>query len=166
MLSLGLVAAIEGVAFSASAPPSTSLFKGMSEVDHAHYEATAIRLWADRAPQAQGDTPADIPLLYPVLPNPGSLSVGAILVLPGGGYRDLAAHEGFPIATHFRSTGLAAFGLKYRLRPYGSDVSLQDAQRAVRLIRARAKELGVDPERIAVIGFSAGGHLAANVATH
>jgi acetyl esterase/lipase len=89
-----------------------------------------------------------------------------VIVLPGGGYTYHAAHEAFPIAEHFRAAGLATFVLKYRLAPYFPAVSLLDAQRAVRLLRARAAEFGIDPSRIAVIGFSAGGHLAANLSTH
>jgi acetyl esterase/lipase len=92
--------------------------------------------------------------------------MGVVLVLPGGGYRVHAAHEAFPIAEYFRAKGLAAFVLRYRLRPYEADVSLLDAQRAVRLIRARAAAWGVDASKISAIGFSAGGHLAANLSIH
>jgi acetyl esterase/lipase len=115
---------------------------------------------------AFGDTAPDTPLLYPVLPPKSAKLVGAVIVLPGGGYTSHAAPEAFPIAEHFRAAGLAAFVLKYRLAPYFPVISLLDAQRAVRLLRARAAEFGVDPSKIAVIGFSAGGHLAANLSTH
>lgn len=143
-----------------------SMFKNMPPEIRAGYEAAGFRLWADRAPEAKGETAADIPMLYPVLPPKGTAPVGVVLVLPGGGYNSLAAHEAFPIAEHFRAAGLAAFVLQYRLRPYGPDAALLDAQRAVRLLRARAADLGLDPKKIAVVGFSAGGHLAANLSTH
>jgi acetyl esterase/lipase len=91
-----------------------------------------------------------------------------LLVLAGGAYRYHAAAEGFPIAEAFRDAGFAAFVLQYRLLPdFNPEVdALADAQRAVRLLRARAGELEVDPDRIAAIGFSAGGHLAANLSLH
>jgi acetyl esterase/lipase len=145
---------------------TSSIFKGMLPEIRTPYEAAGMPLWAGPAPKATGDKAEDIPMLYPVLRPKTSLPVGAVIVFPGGGYEYLAAHEAFPIAEHFRSAGLAAFVLKYRLRPYEQAVSLLDAQRAVRLVRARAAEFGVDPAKIAVIGFSAGGHLAANLSTH
>jgi acetyl esterase/lipase len=149
------------------APPAPrSIFENVPAESRAVYEAAAIRLWPGRAPEAKGETAADTPLLYPVLPPKGTAPVGVVLVLPGGGYTYHAAHEAFPIAEHFRAAGLAAFVLQYRLRPYEATVSLLDAQRAVRLLRARAAEFGLDPAKIAAIGFSAGGHLAANLSTH
>ena len=147
-------------------PQPRSIFENVPAESRAAYEAAAIRLWPNRAPMAFGDTAPDVPLLYPVLPPKGAKPVGAVIVLPGGGYTYHAAHEAFPIAEHFRAGGLATFVLKYRLAPYFPVVSLLDAQRAVRLLRARAAEFGLDPSRIAVIGFSAGGHLAANLSTH
>lgn len=149
-----------------TASQSAEFFGSMPAAQRASYEAAALRLWKERAPQALGDTDADIPMLYPVLPPKGAKPAGAVLVFPGGGYRSHAAHEAFPIAEYFRQQGLAAFVLKYRLNPYSREVSLLDARRAVRLLRARSAELGIDPDKIAVIGFSAGGHLAANLSTH
>jgi acetyl esterase/lipase len=143
-----------------------TIFDGMAPENRAAYEAAGMRLWTGAAPKAKGETAEDIPMLYPVLPPKAGSPVGALIVFPGGGYNYLSAHEGFPIAERFRAAGLATFVLKYRIRPYDEAVSLLDAQRAVRLVRARAAELGVDPDKIAVIGFSAGGHLAANLSTH
>ncbi len=145
---------------------TNTLFENMTPELRAAREAAGFRLWEDRAPGARGDTAADIPMLYPVLPPKGAAPVGAVLVLPGGGYSYLSAWEAFPIAEHFRAAGLATFVLQYRLRPYNANAALLDAQRAVRLLRARAVELGIDPQKIAAIGFSAGGHLAANLSTH
>lgn len=160
-LSLALAAPL-----SAQAPTAGTMFRNLTPEARAGYEAAGFRLWPDRAPEAKGGTAADIPMLYPVLPPKGTAPVGVVLVLPGGGYNSLAAHEAFPIAEHFRAAGLAAFVLQYRLRPYSPDVALLDAQRAVRLLRARAADFGLDPRKIAVVGFSAGGHLAANLSTH
>ncbi|MDI1248771.1 MAG: alpha/beta hydrolase [Lacunisphaera sp.] len=156
-----------GVAASGQTPAAPgSMFKNMQPEIRAGYEAAGFRLWAERAPQAKGGDAADIPMLYPVLPPRGPAPVGVVLVLPGGGYNSHAAHEAFPIAEHFRAVGLAAFVLQYRLKPYDPTVSLLDAQRAVRVLRARAAEFGLDPRKIAAVGFSAGGHLAANLSTH
>lgn len=154
-------------AIAAQTPPQPrSMFENVSAEAKAAYEAAAIPLWQGTVPEATGDTVADRPTLYPVLPPKSGTPVAAVIVLPGGGYNYLAAHEAFPIAEHFKSAGLAAFVLQYRLKPYPDTVSLLDAQRAVRVLRSRAAEFGVDPKRIAVIGFSAGGHLAANLSTH
>ena len=164
MLLLGLTTLVFAPA-PARAQPAT-IFEGVTPDKRASYAAAGMRLWPGAAPKARGESAEDIPMLYPVLPPKAAASVGAVIVFPGGGYTYLAAHEAFPIAEHFRSAGLAAFVLQYRLEPYGEAVSLLDAQRAVRLVRARAGEFGVDPSKIAVIGFSAGGHLAANLSTH
>jgi acetyl esterase/lipase len=76
-------------------------------------------------------------------------------------------HEGYQIAGFLNSLGIAAFVLKYRLGPrYHHPAPLNDAQRAIRMVRSRAKELGVAPDRIGIWGFSAGGHLASSAATH
>jgi acetyl esterase/lipase len=92
----------------------------------------------------------------------------AIVVAPGGGYAMLAMnHEGRQIADWLNSLGITAFVLKYRLGPkYHHPIELGDAQRAIRLVRSRAKEFGILPDRIGIMGFSAGGHLASTVGTH
>jgi acetyl esterase/lipase len=144
------------------------IFEGVAAAERASYETNALRLWDARAPGALGDAPEDAPLLYPLLPPKGRTPAGAILVLAGGAYRSHAAPEAFPVAETCRRAGLAAFVLQYRLLPRYDPLvhPLGDAQRAVRLIRARAAAFNVDPARIAVIGFSAGGHLAANLSLH
>lgn len=89
----------------------------------------------------------------------------AVIVFPGGGYSHRAAHEGEPIAQFYQSRGFHAFVVDYRLLPHRFPTSLADAQRAIRIVRSRAAEWNVDPDRIFVLGFSAGGHLAACTAT-
>ncbi len=91
-----------------------------------------------------------------------------IVVCPGGGYWLLAAkHEGREIAEMLNSMGVAAFILKYRLPPdYPHPMPLNDAQRAIRMVRANADKWGVKPDRVGILGFSAGGHLASTAATH
>jgi len=91
----------------------------------------------------------------------------AVLVFPGGGYERLSwVKEGTEIARWLNSLGIHAFIVKYRLAAFGAPAPLLDAQQAVRLVRARAREWGVDPTRIGVLGFSAGGHVAASLSTH
>ena len=128
---------------------------------------TPIVLWPDGAPGAAGKEPVDIPTLTPFLPLREKASGAAVIVCPGGGYDHLANHEGAPIAEWLNSIGITAFVLKYRLGPrYHHPAPLQDAARAIRTVRSRAAEWKIDPERIGIIGFSAGGHLASTVATH
>jgi acetyl esterase/lipase len=126
-------------------------------------------LWPAGAPGAQGDANKDKPTLSINLP-PGDKATGAgIVVCPGGGYGGLAmGHEGVEIAKWLNENGIAAFILTYRHRGagYAHPAPLQDAQRAIRTVRARAKELGVEADRIGIMGFSAGGHLASTVGTH
>ncbi len=90
---------------------------------------------------------------------------GLVIVFPGGGYNGLAPHEGAPIAKWLNAAGFSAGVLNYRVAPYRHPVPFQDAARAVRTVRAHAAEWGVRAEKIGVLGFSAGGHLAATLAT-
>ncbi len=93
-------------------------------------------------------------------------AVGAVMVCPGGGYHILAYDlEGTEIAEWLNSIGMTAVVLKYRV-PKNREGALQDAQRGLGLIRANAKAWGIDPDRIGVLGFSAGGHLSASLSTH
>lgn len=125
-----------------------------------------IRLYPGKAPGALGNTPQDIPILYLMLPKKPTTSA-AILVIPGGGYEHVAiGHEGFQIGEWLRDQGMPALVLDYRVAPYHYPVEIEDGMRAMRLIRAHAKEWGIDPNRIGVWGFSAGGHLAATLGTH
>ncbi len=125
-------------------------------------------LWPEGAPGALGKEDKDIPTLTPFLPDPAKASGAAMVVCPGGGYAGLAPHEGQGYALWLNEHGIAAFVLKYRLGSggYHHPAMLQDAARAVRLVRARAAEWKVDTRRIGIIGSSAGGHLASTLLTH
>lgn len=90
---------------------------------------------------------------------------GMVIVLPGGGYNHLAAHERAPIAEWLHAAGFSACVLNYRVAPYRHPTPWQDASRAVRLVRAHAAEWNVLPDKVGVLGFSAGGHLAATLST-
>ena len=91
-----------------------------------------------------------------------------MVVCPGGGYGHLAIdHEGEQIARWLNSFGVAAFMLKYRIAPrYHHPAPLQDAQQAIRMVRSRAQEWLIRPDRVGIWGFSAGGHLASTAGTH
>ncbi|MCX6956008.1 MAG: alpha/beta hydrolase [Verrucomicrobia bacterium] len=127
-----------------------------------------IRLWEGDAPGALGQRPQDIPTLTPFLADKANDTGATILVLPGGGYGNLAEHEGTGYAQFFAAHGISAYVLKYRLgsNGYRHPVMLNDAARALRLLRTFAKRDGRDPARIGVIGSSAGGHLASTLVTH
>lgn len=127
-----------------------------------------MRLWEGRAPGALGEAEEDTPTLTLYAVSTEHEPGAAVIVMPGGGYHELATnHEGRQIANWLNSVGITAFVLKYRLGPrYHHPVELGDAQRAIRLVRARATGFEVLPDKIGVMGFSAGGHLASTVATH
>jgi acetyl esterase/lipase len=127
-----------------------------------------IRLWPGDAPQATGKACEDTPTLTIFDPQRGQGNGSAVVVLPGGAYLNLAANlEGRQVADWFTSRGFRAFILSYRLSSNGYllPVPLLDARRAIQMVRARALDYHIEPNRIVVIGFSAGGHLAALSAT-
>ncbi len=128
----------------------------------------AILLWPGGAPGAMGDEPVDKPNITVYLPPKDKANGAAVLICPGGGYGGLAVeHEGKQIAHWLNSNGLAGIILRYRLGPrYHHPAPMQDAHRAMRIVRSRATEWNVDPQRVGVIGFSAGGHLASAISTH
>src|SRR5271157_6373614 len=127
-----------------------------------------IRLWPGDAPEAKGKACEDTPTLTIFEPQRGHENGSAVVILPGGAYAHLAANlEGRQFADWFTARGFRAFILSYRLTSHGYllPVPLLDARRAVQLVRARAGEYQIDPNRIVIIGFSAGGHLAALAST-
>jgi acetyl esterase/lipase len=112
------------------------------------------------------------PSLTVFLPSKNKATGAAVIICPGGGYTNLAmGYEGTEVAQRFTESGIAAFVLKYRIPNDSTMVHkeigpLQDAQRALQLLRSRATEWGIDARRIGIMGFSAGGHLAATAGTH
>lgn len=159
-----LAALLMSVALSAAEPPA------------------AIPLWPAGAPGSEGKTAKEVvaisdsgehrvssihnPSITPYLPAGAKATGAAILVIPGGGHRLLAiTHEGYNVAEWLAERGIAAFVLKHRLaREEGSTYKIEvesfaDAQRAMRLVRSRAKEWNIDPSRVGALGFSAGGEL-------
>lgn len=127
----------------------------------------SMPLWPDGAPGAVGSEGLDVPTITPFLPPPARRTGAAVVVFPGGGYAHLATEkEGVLAARWLNALGVAAFVVQYRLGPrYRHPAMEQDGARAVRTVRARAAEWGLDPRRVGVLGFSAGGHLAGTVGT-
>jgi len=126
-------------------------------------------LWPDGAPLAKGDRDVDKPSITAYLPAEEKATGLGVLLCPGGGYQNLAmGHEGVDIAKWFIERGIATFVLKYRLASngYHHPAPMLDVQRAMRVVRGNAETFGVDPQRLGVMGFSAGGHLASTLATH
>jgi acetyl esterase/lipase len=148
----------------------------------AQSEPLIVPLWRDGAPgfESRKDEPevakdwwvrnVHNPSLTVFLPPPNKATGTAVVVAPGGGFRELVFNaEGVQAAQFLNSIGVAAFALKYRLpeaegSPYTMKNVQQDAYRAVRLVRSRAQEWGVDPGRVGMLGFSAGGAVVAQVA--
>jgi acetyl esterase/lipase len=112
------------------------------------------------------------PMLFPYLPEKSIANGTAVVICPGGGYTNLAmGHEGIAIAKEFNKIGVTAFVLKYRLPSDQIMVDktigpLQDAQRAIQMVRQGAAAWGINPNKVGIIGFSAGGHLASTAGTH
>ena len=170
-----LVAAVTGAVGLAQAPaprslpPTTQVPPADGRAGQAALNSLPMELplWEGGAPGALGTADADRPTLT-VHRASRRASGTAVVVAPGGGYGALAMdHEGRQVAAFFNSMGVSAFVLKYRLGPrYHHPIELGDAQRAIRTVRSRAQEFGVVPDRIGMMGFSAGGHLASTAATH
>ena len=125
-----------------------------------------LPLWATGAPpgeRAFADQPLEEPYLTPYL-LPGDSPRACVIICPGGGYHRRAEHEGAPLARWCNRLGLHAAVLDYRVKAR-FPASLNDAKRALRLVRQRAGEWRIDPARVGILGFSAGGHLAASAST-
>jgi len=166
-LVVALTAALALVAVPVLRAQAAAPYK-ITNVDTAHGDREFQLLWPDGAPGARGTEPVDKPKITLYRAAEASATGAAVVVCPGGGYGVVAAdHEGKQIAEWLNSLGVSAFVLQYRLGPrYHHPAPLQDAQRAIRTVRARAQEWGVDPGRIGILGFSAGGHLTSTAATH
>jgi acetyl esterase/lipase len=134
--------------------------------------ASPMPLWKGEVPFAVGTSDTDKPSLTFYRPPADKANGTAVVVCPGGGYGGLAMdHEGKQVAEFLNGLGVAAFVLKYRIankeRPGPlHPAPLTDAQRAIRMVRADAKLFGIDPARVGIWGFSAGGHLASSAGTH
>ncbi len=137
-------------------------------------EPPTFPLWPEGAPGASGkevgddNHAGDIPTITVFLPSKEKATGASVVICPGGGYGFLATeHEGRQVAEWLNSIGVAGVMLKYRLAPkYKHPAPLSDAQRAIRTVRSKAKEWGLDPKRVGIMGFSAGGHLASSASTH
>ena len=127
-----------------------------------------IPLWPNGAPDALGNEEKDIPAITPFLPDAQKATGAAMVICPGGGYGGLAQHEGKDYALCLNQHGITAFVLKYRLGSsgYRHPAMLNDAARALRLVRAKSAEWKIDPRRVGIMGSSAGGHLASTLLTH
>lgn len=125
-----------------------------------------IELWPNGAPGATGSTDEDRPAVIPFIPAEGNDTGAAVLICPGGGFTTRATdHEGILVAQWLKARGVAGFVLRYRLAPlYTRRDAMRDAQRGLQYIRAHAPEYRLSPNRIGVIGFSAGAEIAADTA--
>ncbi|RIV43482.1 alpha/beta hydrolase [Flagellimonas pelagia] len=151
-----------------------------------HAQDTIIPLWSDVIPNQLKSAEKErrvntdysaifnvqTPTIEGYLPSKRSATGQAVLIFPGGSYNELVfGWEGLDVAKALSAKGIAAFVVKYRLPVSKSlvdqqDVPLQDAQRAIRIVKEKANELGIDPNKIGIMGFSAGGHAASTLGTH
>jgi acetyl esterase/lipase len=155
-----------GLSSALVAPAQAAGAQAEQTVDPA-FGISTLQLWPSGAPEVANTSPADLPTLTVFLPQKGKGTGSAVIVAPGGSYLGLASNlEGRQVADWFTARGVTAFVLKYRLgAKYLYPIPLQDAQRAVRLVRSSAAAYGFAPDRIGFVGFSAGGHLAAATGT-
>ena len=157
--SLVLVILIVGAGHAAAQqPPAPPLLQ----------EPQTILLWPSGAPAALGQEDRDKPAITVYMPPNTTGPMTAVIIAPGGSYTRLSMNnEGRAPANYLNTLGIAAFVLRYRLGPaYHHPIELGDMQRAKRTVRSRAAEWHIAPDRIGVMGFSAGGHLASSASTH
>ena len=138
-----------------------------------------LKVWPNGAPDSNGLTQPEelfegkrvrnvsVAEIYVYLPKMGINTGAAVVICPGGGYMmEAMDHEGYDMASWLASQGVAGIVLKYRL-PYGHDqIPLEDTQRAIRIVRDKASEWGINPSKIGIAGSSAGGHLASTAGTN
>ncbi len=126
-----------------------------------------IALWPGKAPIGDGKFEDSTLDLQVFLPPADKANGAAIVICPGGGYiRHVTEREGYPIAQWLNEHGIAGIILEYRVPELRHQVPLLDAQRAIRITRSKAAAWKIDPKRIGILGFSAGGHVASTSATH
>ena len=144
------------------------IFTAMSLSTFIYAQDKEMPLWPNGAPGALGKKMRDIPTITPFPSAAKNNSGSAIVICPGGGYGGLASHEGSTYAQFLQQHGINAFVLKYRLGSagYRHPIMLGDAARAIRTVRTNAKKWNIDPEKIGIMGSSAGGHLASTMITH
>ena len=123
-----------------------------------------FKLWETDVPVGYQEG-LEIPMLH-YYPAPCKRGSGTVVLCAGGGYHHRAPHEGVGYAEYLNSLGLDAFVVDYRVSPYAFPYALLDARRAVRFVRENALRFGIDPQKIAIMGSSAGGHLAAITSTY
>lgn len=126
---------------------------------------TSLKLWENGTPCYDPAAGQPETVITPYLVD-GPCDKGFVIVCPGGGYFGRSYHEGEPIAKMFNDAGISAAVLDYRVRPYHYPAMLLDANRAVRFTRFHASDWQIDPHKIAILGFSAGGHLAVSACEH
>jgi acetyl esterase/lipase len=124
----------------------------------------SVPIWQGTPPGFDRSYAQPEPVLTPYPVNREG-SQAAVVIFPGGGYGMKAAHEAEPVALWLNSLGISAFVLDYRVAPYRHPIPLMDARRAVQMVRSCSVHCAVDPARVGVLGFSAGGHLASSVGT-
>jgi len=166
MITVPLVLAVFTIAALAGSPQNAGVTQ-MTRPAAPPASPQEMLLWENGAPGALGQADTDKPTITAYRAPRGS-SGTAIVVAPGGGYGALAIeHEGRQWAYWYNAMGITAFVLKYRLGPrYHHPIELGDAQRAIRTVRSRAAEFNIVPDRIGMMGFSAGGHLTSTAGTH
>jgi acetyl esterase/lipase len=153
------------IAFSAAGDCSSPAFQTAAPPSLPRLE---FPLWEGDAPGALGKDAKDIPTLTPYFALPAKATGASFVICPGGGYGWLAPQEGVHYALWLNEQGISGFVLKYRLGSSGylHPAMMQDVQRAIRYVRAKAEGWGLDPNKIGVMGSSAGGHLASTALTH